>query len=52
MKHGHGNIGGVPVPGMAGVRVLPGYCCMRTPGVPNFLQKKNSRYRLGMDRVE
>ena len=40
MKHGYGNIGAVPVPGTAEVRMLPGYRCMRTPGVPNFSQKK------------
>ena len=48
MKHGYGNIGAVPVPGTAEVRMLPGYRCMRTPGVPNFSQKKKI---LGTDQV-
>jgi hypothetical protein len=51
MKHGYGNIGAVPVPDTAEVRVLPGYRCMRTPGVSNFFQKKNSRYGSGTGRV-
>jgi hypothetical protein len=40
MKHGYGNLGAVPVPGTAEVRVQPGYRCMRTPGVPHFFKKK------------
>ena len=48
MKHGYDNIGAVPVPGTAEVWVLPGYCCMHTPGVPNFSQKKKI---LGTGRV-
>jgi hypothetical protein len=47
MKHGYGNLGAVPVPGTAEVRVQPAYRCMRTPGVPHFFQKKNSRYGYG-----
>ena len=55
MKHGYGNLGAVPVPGTAEVRVQPGYRCMRTPGVPHFFQKKKFqvrvRYGLGMGWV-
>ena len=48
MKHGYGNLGAVPVPGTAEVRVQPGYRCMRTPGIPHFFQKKKiSRYGSG-----
>jgi hypothetical protein len=48
MKHGYGNLGAIPIPGTAEVRVQPGYRCMRTPGVPHFLQKKKF---LGTGRV-
>uniref|UniRef100_A0A2N9HIU4 Uncharacterized protein n=1 Tax=Fagus sylvatica TaxID=28930 RepID=A0A2N9HIU4_FAGSY len=33
-------MGAVPVPGTSWVRIPPGYRCMRTPGVPDFGQKK------------
>jgi hypothetical protein len=46
MKHGYGNLGAVPVPGTAEVRVQPGYRCMRTPGVPHFFQKKKFQVRV------
>jgi hypothetical protein len=46
-KHGYGNLGAIPVPGTAGVRVLPGYRCMRTPGASHFFQKKKLRVRVG-----
>jgi pentatricopeptide repeat protein len=39
-KHRYGKMGAVPVPGTSWVRILPGYRCMRTPGVPVFAQKK------------
>ncbi len=41
MKHRYGNLGAVPIPGIAEVRVQPGYRCMRTPGVPDLFPKKN-----------
>jgi hypothetical protein len=34
-------MGAVPVPGTSWVRIPLGYRCMRTPGVPDFGQKKN-----------
>jgi hypothetical protein len=40
MKHGYGNFGAIPIPGTAGVWVLPGYYCMRTPGVLDFFQQQ------------
>jgi hypothetical protein len=55
MKHGYGNLGAVPVLGTAEVRVQPGYCCMRAPGIPNLFKKKkkkNSRYGSGTGGVE
>jgi hypothetical protein len=39
-KHRYGKNPAVPVPGTSWVRILPGYRCMRTPGVPVFDQKK------------
>jgi hypothetical protein len=46
MKHGYGNLGAVPVPGTAEVRVQPGYRCMRTPFFP---KKKNFQVRVGYE---
>ena len=46
-KHRYGKNPAVPVPGTSWVRILPGYCCMRNPGVPIFGQKKNFRYGFG-----
>ena len=51
-KHRYGKNPAVPVPGTSWVRILPGYCCMRTPGVPVFGKKKKNFpvwfwYRLG-----
>uniref|UniRef100_A0A2N9ITN4 Uncharacterized protein n=1 Tax=Fagus sylvatica TaxID=28930 RepID=A0A2N9ITN4_FAGSY len=40
-------MGAVPVPGTSWVRIPLGYRCMRTPGVPDFGQKKNFRYGSG-----
>ena len=40
MKHGYGNLGAVPVQGTAEVQVQSRYCCMRTPSVSHFFQKK------------
>ena len=39
-KHWYGKMGAVLVPGTLWVRILLGYRCMRTPGVPVFGQKK------------
>ena len=54
-KHRYGKNPAVPVPGTSWVRILPGYRCMRTPGVPIFGQKKKIPirfwYGLGTDRV-
>jgi hypothetical protein len=44
-------MGTIPVPGTSWVRIPPGYCCMRTPGIPVFYQKKNFRYGFGTGRV-
>ena len=44
-------MGAVPVPGTSWVRILLGYRCMRTPGVPLFVQKKIFRYGSGTGRV-
>ncbi len=45
-KHRYGKMGAVPVPGTSWVRIPPGYRCMRTPGVPDFGQKKNFPVRV------
>uniref|UniRef100_A0A2N9G0A2 Endonuclease/exonuclease/phosphatase domain-containing protein n=1 Tax=Fagus sylvatica TaxID=28930 RepID=A0A2N9G0A2_FAGSY len=45
-KHRYGKMGAVPVPGTSWVRIPLGYRCMRTPGVPDFGQKKNFRHSI------
>ena len=54
-KHRYGKNPAVPVPGTLWVRILPGYRCMRTPGVPVFGQKKKNSgtvlVRVGSGRV-
>uniref|UniRef100_A0A2N9GGW5 Uncharacterized protein n=1 Tax=Fagus sylvatica TaxID=28930 RepID=A0A2N9GGW5_FAGSY len=50
-KHRYGKMGAVPVPGTSWVRIPPGYRCMRTPGVPDFGQKKKFPVRFGTGRV-
>jgi hypothetical protein len=44
-------MGALPIPGTSWVRILPGYRCMRTPGVPVFAPKKNFPVWVGSDRV-
>ncbi len=39
-KHRYGKNPAVPVPGTSWVRILPGYRCMHTLGIPVFGQKK------------
>jgi hypothetical protein len=48
----YNNLGAVPIPDTAGIRILPGYRCMCTPGLSPFFQKKISRYGLGTGRAE
>ena len=50
-KHRYGKNPAVPVPGTSWVRILPGYRCMRTPGVPLFRQKKNFQYGFGTGQI-
>jgi hypothetical protein len=52
-KHRYGKNPAVPVPGTSWVRILPGYRCMCTPGVPVFSQKKKFpvRFWYGSGRV-
>jgi hypothetical protein len=42
-KHGYDNLGAIPVPSTAGVQVLPGYRCMRTPDASHFFPKKKKK---------
>ena len=46
-KHGYGKMGAISVLGTSWVRILPGYRCMHTPGVPVFAQKNFSQYVSG-----
>ena len=51
-KHRYGKNPAIPIPGTSLVRILSGYHCMHTPGVPVFRQKKKIRYRFGTGPVQ
>ena len=49
----YNNLGAAPILDTAGIWILAGYHCMRTPGLsPFFPKKKISRYGLGTSRAE